>query len=61
MDATMNNCTHDCSTCGAACDEGTPAKKDIFTHMEDLSDALYGDDGYEMLQKLNAELDALDK
>ncbi len=56
MDETK--CTHDCSTCGAACDDGQPKEKDIFQKMEDMTSALHEDAGVEMLEKLVAELEA---
>jgi hypothetical protein len=56
MDETK--CTHDCSTCGSVCEEVTSLDKDIFTRMDDVSKALHDDTGFEMLEKLAAELDA---
>ena len=52
-----NKCTHDCSTCGAVCDDNMPKEKDIFQKMEDMTSALHEDAGVEMLEKLAAELD----
>ena len=55
MDETK--CTHDCSTCSAAC-EDEPREKDFFTRMEDLSSALHEEEGFGVLEKVVAELEA---
>jgi len=53
-----NKCTQDCSTCCNTCDEEAPKVKDFFTQMEDLSNALHDEEGFSVLEKVAAELDA---
>ena len=53
------DCTHDCSTCGSACDIN-PEKNEpygMFEKMDALAQDLMGDDVQEMLNKLAEELE----
>ena len=55
------NCTHDCSTCGAACAPADGEKKEpygMFEKMDVLAQGLLEDDLQEMLAKLTEEFSA---
>ena len=53
-----NKCTHDCSTCCVTCEEEPAQAKDFFTQMEDVSKALHDEEGFGVLEKVVAELEA---
>ena len=52
----MEECTHDCSTCGSTCSnpDGEP-KKDFFTGIDDLADNLDAEKLNELLDKAMEE------
>ena len=53
------DCTHDCSTCAAACNTGAEKNEPygMFEKMDALAQDLMNDDLQDMLNKLTEELD----
>ncbi|MCD8149690.1 MAG: hypothetical protein LUE92_09040 [Clostridiales bacterium] len=62
--ADYTNCTHDCSTCGAACDADGERKPSFFDHMEAVSEhfeAMGEENFINMLNEAVAALEAEDE